>query len=407
MPVRTYNLGDATLLRFQDIVSDGPFPWPVAFPKQHNGEQTSAQLQHINFFGVIPIRRATMMRFDFGAAISTPGAVPVGSLITDAYLTVNSLGTYSDAMDVSVALLAEDGIWDRISTTEQFGAGSTFGHDGQMTVRDTAVVTIAPQTVATTSQNWNIRNHLLKGGVSGQTIQITTTGNLGSVLATLRRQTTLAPTATLQMEVYQAVANDGSDDTPDEGVGVIATSNTILHNALSTAAAGATATFSFPVGQQPSLTAGNRYVFVVRPNFAGGGGAFSPQMRTEIGDAYANGALQHGQATPIGFCESNYPEWGQIPFLYAFDDSTFYTAPSGSVVDLAMPTFPFNGASVTIPGLGPLIQEWIERPGYVTNKWVGVVIQSRGPVDGVNRFRQWDTPQLHVEYREARQVYVG
>lgn len=335
-----------------------------------------------------------------------PTGPPATALITDAYLQLLSGNFFgadqTGAFDCVAALVDRDGLWDNTSAFI-FGPGAPLA-DVRLNVLNTGAASISGgfTHANTPTTSFGANQNSIGAGITrgGQTVLITTAGNLGSAVIRLGRSS--ASFQTFSMDVYQAGANDGSDDTPSGSV--LATSNTVAHNTLSTGSTGGDVTFTFSGGNQIALSSGTRYVFVVRPS-----STIPYNIYADTTAPYANGSAQLA-GIRVGFSASNYPQSGDLPWLFNAGTDTINVPPFGGLVTdpFEFPPFPAPyGSFITVrpPELRQLIQAWIQDGSYATNREIAIQLHSLSAEPAATRV--WTNANLIVHWRVARNIYVG
>jgi hypothetical protein len=344
---------------------------------------------------------------------TSPAAPSASALITDAYFSVDTLNmigspSQTGTLEAVVSLVDRDGLWDSPSVGNIWGAG-TPTPDFKIDVKNTSSTTIAgPTTTASTDSFFHLYTNLTAAPLvqAGQTIETTTTGDLGEVDVTMYRGSG-AGTMKLEMVVYRANADNGTDDTPDTGAGIKATSDEVAWTSLTQDTAGAVVTFSFSGAEQITITDGERYVYVVR--YKSGTGGIKPWMMNIVQNGSFDGDVQfHGYGD--SFSTVYYPQSQDLPWLYEADDTTIDTAAFGSITDPfdwpSHPT-PYGVTPVEIhpPDMKYLIQEWIEDAAYATDELIAFQVNPTADA-GFGVQRSWSDVRLILEWRD-RQIFVG
>lgn len=336
-------------------------------------------------------RSAAFMRFDMSS-----GAPVVGSLVTDAWVDVmGNISGGTGALDLVVALLVNDGIWN-VTTAPSVSWTGHAPNEGidlsQFRVRNTSAANIS-----SVMNNGVVQKRIRQNPSSGrglqelsQTIEITTAGTLGDIQVVLAWSAGMV--GTFVVEVLAATANDGTDDRPTGSV--LATSDIFTMTSVSGTAALRTVTFT----AGPSLTLSNRYVFRIVPSFTP---SASISMFALIGNSTnTEGSTVH-EGGGSGFSEVAYPIVELFPHYLEQDGSTIRNAPFGSTVVSPAPDQSAPGGVISIRGLRPLLQEWISDSGYTPTDTIGMTFAID---DGVasNRERELTSATLYMEWREPQ-----
>lgn len=350
--------------------------------------------------------------------LQTP-ATPIQprATITDAALVLQSTAAKSTAFNSRLSLAARDGLWNAAGNTGAFNAPTW---DSRFRALDTGAGTLVTETwnEAGASAWINLRNDLLGTGFAeaGQTAAAEASANLGSCRYRLRLQGGL-PGGNSFVDVYAAAANDGSNDLPTGSV--LATSDAVSTNSIPVGGAGGLITFAFSGANQIALTSGNRYVFMLRSTHAFGIGA-EVAMRVSLFDPYAGGSMNYS-GTGASFYKVPYPQMDQLPHLYSEivpPLSTIHTAPHGSIIQVAMPSFPSSGEVLIggggshilvgggSGGLRTLLQEWVNDPAYTTGESLGLVMTAYDPEPSEDRSFDGTNAVLRISYRNSRNIYV-
>ena len=351
-------------------------------------------------------RQSAFLRFGVNST-----TIPAGSLITRAYLRCFSQGTSTQtAANISIAALASDGLWDSSPTDHFFNRaeGNLFGVDliGRMNhqVFDAGASSInAKYGTDTTIQVYPINSDAIANPTSGLGQAFLVSNDLGAGPHTLGsitlrlKRTGSNGSATQTVEVYQCRANDGSDDRPDEGVGIIATSNTRTFNTPGTGSSGSLVNFTFTAG--PALTVGNRYVFNYQNNAGVSSSNYISVLWTADSTLSNPGMYPHNFATAYAFASRNYPLIGQLPHLYEADDSTVRTTPLGSIANATFPSFSSNNTwyEVEPADLKTIIQEYIDQGGYGSGSLLGITIAPSSSAT-LPTSRIWDSSELILSW---------
>lgn len=394
MTTRTYELDPTSLTEaFAIIGQNGPNLFNLNAAQRSDDDTTISTIAAVGFG--LNLSQVSFMRFDFGSTVAKP---PAGSVVTDARLRLTSALTSAQPFEVAVAVLAS-GLWSDPTlpnALEHFGPGSTQGNDAQVTVRDPSSVVIEGPTIPGTSGffEWPFKTNVIDGCQRiGQTVLVNSNDTLGECAVRLKR-TISRVGATVWVRVFQARANDGSDDRPDEVLGALATSDTRPHDDISAGTNGSELTFTFSGGDQIALSSGTRYVFVVESSWSGSGPLQATRVLTKSGNQYADGSLQLGSLFREAFAEANYPEYGQLPFLYEADNSTPRVAPHGSIVEMDMPAMT-NNVVAELTGLEEVVQEWLDTG---TEDVIGFTVHPVNIGATTAGSRQWDDAELVVTF---------
>jgi len=179
-------------------------------------------------------------------------AIPIGSTILRAKLTVKASATNATAVGMLVSVLKPDGKWDAASRSQvaQPGVGL------RTRFRDTAAANLGD---AATTNDFDLRFESDRGQYGfGQVQTLTATGNglLGSVLIRLARVGSSA--GNVWAEVWDTIGSNGAY-LPNT---LRATSDLRTFNSLSTLET--SSVFTFSGAQQIAVASGQRYIVILK-----------------------------------------------------------------------------------------------------------------------------------------------
>lgn len=251
-----------------------------------------------------------------------------------------------------------DGGWELLAPVAQWRRKSQppLNSDFRLRVQDTGGGDILNFVLAFSGGGWEMRANLNPGRFDrlGQGFEAQASGPLGFVTFKLGR-TAVAPVGNVWAEMYTRDA-DGLADA------LIATSNTRAASQVSTAFAFADFIFTFPVGQQPTLTDGVGYVAVLRGDY--------PITESEFVSARWEGAtagISSGWPQVfgfgIGFDDSHYPMDENFRNIPRYPPLVVWVAP------------PFTaGVSYDTPDLTIMIQNVVDQAVYSSGDAFGIAI---------------------------------
>ncbi len=292
-----------------------------------------------------------------------------------------------------ILVLAKDGRWDPASVGPSWSkAGRDVPFDLDIRLRSTGGGTIVDTTVPPQSTNrpWPMKDVANRSARLGQSLIVATAGSLGFADWYLSRTST-APINNIWCELW---SQDG-DEFP---LALLATS-TIRAASAPNPTTGAVFTFTFPLGQQPALSAGQKVVAVLRGNYPIGPANVRVHHNTSVSDFYSDGGFMVFAIVSFALDDHHYPMISDVQAI-----------PTGSST-FAVWTPPqfVAGVSYDTPDLADLFQQLIRSgtyvegdpvafglfrsdaffpPGNVTRQWADFGHPTYGPVQLIVEWRR-------------------
>lgn len=299
-------------------------------------------------------RQESFLIYQLGPSAQEPAAlaIPVGSTINAAKLTVLPTIIGLTQPTVLFVTMLPDGRWDQVDriNPQHFSQKIPLRIVG-------STGTIGESNATINTSNFRGRPDKYAGGYghdeAGQVILATATGTLTSVVVNFQRRVSGQPAGKVAFcEIWSV---DGSDNK----VALLATSATILLTALPLGT-NAVTTFTFATG--PTLTSGVRYLAIVK----------NDTVPTDV-QAVQFGMLNATVTEPFvsigkfrGFMWGNYPGGTVLPYAFVGNTDTpsasrFQTG-SSFLIGTWVVGVPFDVTT----GLVALLQGWIDSIHYAT-----------------------------------------
>jgi hypothetical protein len=337
--------------------------------------------------------------------------IPARSVITKAELTVVSDSTTTTGAfnaDFSLVPFDTDPLHGQFH--KETGLKNTIidDFDFKLAVKDGLATILEETTTAAPNLFFRFKGSLIRGPTRlFQSFKVTTSGVLDTMDLHLFRAGGDGG-ATVVAEIYN-VTTPGANPTASS---LLATSDTIAFNSVTTAGGGGVSTFTFTGANQIDITAGVEYAASLNHT-----GVVSETTRIDWGavngNPYTTGSgMVRGPA--FGFDTVNYPWRGQLPFpIDPVTDLVDNTHPAfGSTLSIEQPDWSIN-VRETMGDLKLLIQEWVNDEDYVVGTGsvdspIGVVV---GPGDAAaGSFRRpraaengiADAAELEIHYRPRK-----
>lgn len=326
--------------------------------------------------------------------------VPPRSRIISAKLRLQARGSYTTAYALDVACLASDNKWDHryISPDNVSFVASSANEKMLLTPRDgttnlggTGIV--AGDLDTTRPIRFSFSDAVIGTTKDqdrwGQVLKIDTTGSLTNVVVSLNK--TGSPSGNARITLY--AVNSSYEPVGD----ALALSDTKLWSVL---VAGQNQ-FNFTGDQIKTVTSGEAYFFEVRtrPTVEYSSSNYGLVQVDQNHSGLDNDERVFGKAAVSGFSTGNYPQDGQLPFLYSGNTgTTIHKSPHGDIITVTLPTTS-NDEYAELSGLENLVQQWIDSPRFIISKRVmGFVLESADHF-ATNSNQDYDNIELVLEYQ--------